>query len=74
MPNFWLRALKALDCSVDCIHRRDEALLARLADVRFHWDFERPMPSVEDPTRHGPCARGGREGGREGGRGRRCFL
>ncbi|GAX83877.1 hypothetical protein CEUSTIGMA_g11302.t1 [Chlamydomonas eustigma] len=53
VPNFWLRALKGLEYSVDAIHVRDERALSYLTDVRFKWDFVRPMPSLEDPTRHG---------------------
>ena len=35
VPNFWLRALKALDAAVDCLHRRDDRALHFLVDVRF---------------------------------------
>ncbi|KAG1669879.1 hypothetical protein FOA52_012468 [Chlamydomonas sp. UWO 241] len=51
VPNFWMRALRALDSTVDCVQRRDERALAYLSDVRLRWDFDRPLPSADDPTR-----------------------
>jgi len=51
LPNFWLRALRALDAAADCVQRRDEAALSRVKDVRFKWDFEAPLPAEQDGTR-----------------------
>ena len=52
VPYFWVKALKALDTAVQAIHRRDEAALESLADVRV---LESPtLPgSTEGPTSTG---------------------
>lgn len=49
-PQFWLRAIKALDSAVDLVAKRDEAPLAALADVRLRWDWA-TMPTRDSPSR-----------------------